>query len=264
MAVQAAKNVTKAKMKAGSPALGMIIRGMRSAEIVRIAKASGHDFVFVDRQHALFDLETVGQIAQAGLGCGVDVLVRVRSCDDADMPLLLDNGAMGIVVPDVNTAAEARRVVDACKYAPVGNRSAGGGATFFDFKPVPAGESLAAMNNETLVICMIETPEGVRNVDEIAATPGLDVLHVGCNDLLVRMGRPGDFGSAELADAIRRVIDAGRKHGVFVGVGGDKDVKRQAQYVRDGVRFVTTLNDISFLLAEATRFTADLRKAFEA
>src|SRR5437899_1247360 len=119
-------NPVKARMAAGDVALGMIVRLARSGDIARIAKTTGHDFIFIDRQHALFSLETVGHIAQAALGCGVAPLVRVRSCDDPDTSLLLDNGATGIVFPDVNSAADARRAVAACKFPPIGKRSVAG------------------------------------------------------------------------------------------------------------------------------------------
>src|SRR3954469_19413747 len=110
-------NPVKARMKAGQVALGMIVRLARSGDIARIARTTGHDFIFVDGQHALFSLETIGHIAQAALGCGVAPLVRVLSCDDPTTPLVLDNGAAGIVFPDIGTAAQARRAVDACKFA---------------------------------------------------------------------------------------------------------------------------------------------------
>src|SRR3954471_20066385 len=116
-------NPVKARMQAGDVSLGMIVRLSRSGDIARLAKTTGHDFIFIDMQHALFSLETVGHIAQAALGCGVAPLVRVRSCHDADTSVILDNGATGIIFPDVNSAADARAAVDACKFAPIGKRS---------------------------------------------------------------------------------------------------------------------------------------------
>src|SRR3954471_11273957 len=113
-------NPVKERMKAGQVALGMIVRLARSGDIARIAKTTGHDFIFMDGQHSLFSLETIGHIAQTALGCGVAPLVRVRSCDDPSIALILDNGATGIVFPDVNTPEQARRAVDACKFAPIG------------------------------------------------------------------------------------------------------------------------------------------------
>src|SRR5438105_6794035 len=162
-------NPVKARMQVGDVALGMIVRLSRSGDIALVAKTSGHDFIFIDGQHALFTLETVGHIAQAALGCGVAPLVRVRSCHDLDTSFILDNGATGIIFPDVNSVADARRAVEACKFAPVGKRSVSAGYPVFDLRPVPLAESVPALNAATLVVCMIETVEGLANVDEIAA-----------------------------------------------------------------------------------------------
>lgn len=113
------------RLQAGDVALGMPVRLGRSGDIARIAKSTGHDFLFIDCQHSLFNLETIGHIVNTAMSYGIAPLVRVRGIDDPDVSLLLDNGAMGIVYPDINTAAEAQRAVDACKFAqPAGARSA--------------------------------------------------------------------------------------------------------------------------------------------
>lgn len=254
------RNPALERMRAGDVALGLIVRLARSADIARIAKTTGHDFVFIDRQHAIFDLETIAQIAHAAMGCGVTALVRVRGPDDPDMSMLLDNGVGAIIVPDVNTADDARRAVNACKFAPVGRRSASAAYPMFEFRAQP--DALKILNQQTLLGCMIETAEGLRNIDAIAAVEGVDLLHIGCNDLLVDLGKPGQFGCPEMMDAVATLIAAARKHGRFAGLGGDRDLARQAQFIRDGVRFVTTQTDIAYLMAEATRKTAALREAF--
>ena len=249
------------RMRAGDVALGMNIRLGRSGDIASIARSTGHDFLFLDAQHAIFSIETLAHIAQAARGCGVAPLVRVRSCDDPDTSLLLDSGVTGIVFPDINTAAEARRAVDTCKFAPLGKRSVVGGYSLFDFRPMPLGEVVRILNEITLVVCMIETREGLENMEEIAAVEGIDVIHVGCNDLLADMGKPGAFGDPEAVAAVEHVIAVATAHGKFAGLGGDRDVGRQVQFIRKGVKFMTTHSDIGFLMAEASRRTAELRQA---
>jgi 2-keto-3-deoxy-L-rhamnonate aldolase RhmA len=256
-------NPVKARMQAGEVALGMIVRLARSGDIARVAKATGHDFIFIDGQHALFTVETIGHIAQVALGCGVAPLVRVRSCDDPNTPLVLDNGAMGIVFPDINTAAEAKRAVDACKFAPIGRRSVGAGYPQFDYRPVPLREAVPALNAATLVVCMIETREGLENVEAIAAVDGVDVVHVGCNDLLTAMGKPGAFGDPEVVAAVERVIAAAAKHGKYAGLGGERDMERQLAFIRKGVRFVTTQTDMGFLMAAASARTEQIRNGLK-
>ncbi|NKB60335.1 MAG: aldolase [Alphaproteobacteria bacterium] len=255
------ENPVKARMAAGEVALGMNVRMARSGDIARIAKSSGHDFLFIDMQHALFDVETVGHIANTALGCGIAPLVRVRSCDDPNTALLLDNGVTGIVFPDVNTADDARRGVAHAKFPPVGKRSAGGGYPNFNYEPIPVGEATARINDLTLVACMIETREGLENVEAIAAVDGVDVVHIGSNDLLIDMGKPGQFGDPEHIAAVDRIIAACATSGKIPGLGGERDLARQVDFIRKGVKFVTTQTDLKFLQAAATSHTEALREA---
>ena len=252
-------NPAKARMAAGEIALGMISRFARSGEIARIAKTSGHDFLFIDGQHSLYSRETINHLIQAALGVGVAPLVRVSGCHDAVAPILLDCGALGIVYPDVNTADDARAAVAACKFAPVGRRSVGGGYPQFNYQALPVPELTAAMNDAMLVVCMIETREGIANVEEIAEVEGVDVLLVGMNDLITDMGLPGGHGHPEVVAAVERVLTACRANGVFGGVGGDPDLARMAHYVTLGARFLPTQSDGAFLLREATRYAGSIR-----
>ena len=130
-------------------------------------------------------------------------------------------------LPGRELGCRARRAVNACKFPPVGKRSVGAGYPNFDFRPVPLTQAVPALNDSTLVVCMIETVEGLANVEAIAAVDGVDVLHVGCNDLLTAMGMPGKFGCPEIVAAIERVIAAAKKHGKFAGLGGERDMERQ-------------------------------------
>src|SRR5918996_670406 len=163
-----APNPLKELFKAGKVALGMNVRLGRSGDIARIAKTTGHDFIFIDAQHSLFTVETIGHIAQVALAIGIAPLVRVRSCDDPDTQVLLDNGVSGIVFPDVSTAAQAKRAVERAKFPPIGKRSVGGGYSIFDFRSVNTADAVPALQEHTIVICMIETKEGLDNVEEIA------------------------------------------------------------------------------------------------
>jgi 2-keto-3-deoxy-L-rhamnonate aldolase RhmA len=134
----------------------------------------------------------------------------------------------------------------------------------FDFRAIPTGEAVKAINDATLVVCMIETQEGLDNVEAIAAVEGVDVVHVGSNDLMTALGKPGEYGSPTHIAALDRVIAAAKKHGKIPGVGGDRNVERQMQFIRKGARFLTTNSDIAFMTAEASRVTGELRKALGA
>lgn len=249
------------RLRANQLALGLIVRLARSGDIARIARTSGYDFLFIDIQHAIFTLETISHIAQTALGCGVAPLVRVRSVTDPNVPVMLDGGVSGIVFPDVNTAEDAKRAVRACKFAPIGARSVTTGYPMFDYRPIPSRETIPVLNANTLVVCMIETQEGLRNIDAIAAVDGVDVLQVGLTDMLADMGKPGAYGDPQAMTAVKHVTQAALAHGKYAGVGGDNDLARQTQFIRDGARFISTQSDGALLMAAATRVTHDLRHA---
>jgi 2-keto-3-deoxy-L-rhamnonate aldolase RhmA len=255
------RNPALERMRAGDVALGMVVRLGRSGDIARIARSSGHDFIFIDMQHALYSVETIGHIAQAALGCGIAALVRVRSVDDPNMALLLDSGVTGIVVPDVSSVADAERAVALCRFAPTGRRSVSSLYPMFDFRAVPLTESMRSLDASTLLVCMIESVEGLEHATEIAAVAGVDVLHLGCSDLLADMGKPGAFDDPELAAAIARLISATRAQGKFAGLGGDRDPERQVRYIDQGIQFLTTQSDIGFLAAAAAQRTHSIRAA---
>src|SRR5688572_600032 len=168
--------------KQGKVALGLLTRLARSGDIARIAKSTGHDFIFIDAQHAAYNIETIASMAQTAHALGIAPLVRVRSCDDPQTQVFLDIGATGVVFPDVNTAAEAKRAVDRARFPPLGRRSAAGAYPLFDYRAISMADTVAAITENTLVGVMIETPEGLANVDAIAAVDGIDVIHVGLND----------------------------------------------------------------------------------
>jgi len=112
-------------------------------------------------------------------------------------------------------------------------------------------------------VCMIETREGVDNIDAIAAVEGIDVIHIGANDLLTALGKPGQFGDPEGTAAIEKIITSAVRHGKIAGVGGDRNIPRQLEYIRRGARFITTNSEIAFIMAEATRVTGELRRALQ-
>lgn len=257
----------KEQMARGEVALGLIVRAVRSPRIAPIAAASGHDFLFVDAQHGIFDLETVESIAGAASSSGLAVLVRVAGPDDDDIGRLLDCGAAGIVVPDVETAEQAAEAVSRCRFPPVGWRSVVSGWPSFGPEP-PAGlspaEAMTAADEATVVACMIESRAGLANLDEIAAVDGVDVLHVGCNDLAADMGIPGAYTDPQMAEAIASVVETCRRRGRFAGLGGDRDPARQASWVKAGVRFLTTGSDAGYLAEAARAKTADLRSRIQA
>jgi staphyloferrin B biosynthesis citrate synthase len=254
-------NPIKDKLRAGEVVLGITVRLGRSPDIAHIAKATDHDFIFIDGQHSIFNLETIIAIAHTAAAIGVAPLVRVRGIDDPDVSLLLDNGVSGIIYPDIATAAQARKAVDICKFPPLGRRSVVGGYPHFHYRAVPLSQSVPQLNEICLLVCMIESVEGLNNVEGIAAVPGIDVIHLGSNDLLANMGKAGKFDDPDIVAAQDRVVKAARSNGIFAGCGGNRDVERQVRAIERGAQFVTTQTDIGFLSAAAGQWTRAVRQA---
>jgi 2-keto-3-deoxy-L-rhamnonate aldolase RhmA len=171
---------------------------------------------------------------------------------------LLDNGAQGIVVPHVDTVEEAQRAVAYCKYPPVGTRSVAGAQPQFAFQNAPLGEATQIVNDETLVVVMLETPQAIANADSIAAVAGVDVVLIGTNDLCAEMGIPAQFANSKVEDAYRTVIAACRRHGVHPGMGGVYEPKLMEKYIKLGMRFILSGSDFSFIMAGGRERTSFL------
>jgi 2-keto-3-deoxy-L-rhamnonate aldolase RhmA len=260
--MSAVVNHAKRQLREGRLAIGMGLRQARTVDIAQLAKTAGFDWLFIDREHSSMGLDTAAQIAAASLAVGITPLVRVPGYEHYHASRMLDNGAQGVVVPHVDTAEQAKRIADHCRFPPVGHRSMGGGLQQTGFAPMPVGELARVVNEETLVVVMIESPQGVENCDAIAAVPGIDALLIGTNDLTFEMGIPGNFLDARVIDAYTRVIAACRKHGKFPGMGGMYTPELLERFIGMGARLVLAGSDFSFLMQAGTA-RASLVRGFE-
>src|SRR5438105_10632932 len=236
------------QLRAGKLAIGMGVRQARTVDIAQIIKTAGFDWIFIDGEHSSMDPDTAAQIASASLAVGVTPLVRVAGLEHWHASRMLDNGAQGVVVPHVDTASEAQRAAAACRFPPVGKRSMGGGLQQLGFASLPIGEAARIVNEETLVVVMIESPQGVINCEEIASIPGVDALLIGTNDLCFEMGIPGQFNDARVGEAYKRVIAACRKHGKFPGMGGMYTPELLERHIAMGVPLVLSGSAYSLLM----------------
>src|SRR5918992_1251564 len=247
------------QLRAGKLAIGLGVNQARTVGIATVAKTAGFDWLFIDGEHGSLDGDTIAQIATAALGAGVTPIVRVAGFEHWHASRMLDNGAQGVVFPHVDNSQEASRVANACRYPPVGKRSMGGALAQLGYASVPVGEAAGLMNEETLVVVMIESPEGVANAEEIAAVKGVDALLIGTNDLCFEMGIPGQFNDPRVADAYRKVIAACRKHGKFPGMGGMYTPELLERHIGMGVQLVLAGSDFSLLIQAASARAALVR-----
>jgi 4-hydroxy-2-oxoheptanedioate aldolase len=255
----AVRNNALERLRCGELALGFGIRLARSVEIAKAMKTAGFDWLFIDLEHGAMSIETAAALAIAGLDAGIAPLVRVPKGEYSMATRLLDNGALGIVVPHVETAAEAEAAVAALRYPPRGRRAVFTSQPHLDFRSVAPMDLMTSIDTATLIVAMAETATGVANAPAIAAVDGVDVLLVGTNDLCVDLGIPGELGHARIADAYADVIAACRRHGKWPGMGGIYEEGLMRRYVDMGCRFLQAGADLGFLLEAASRRTAFLR-----
>jgi 2-keto-3-deoxy-L-rhamnonate aldolase RhmA len=175
-------------------------------------------------EHSSLSVDCAVQIAASAADLGLEAWVRVPEQDYGVIGRLLDGGATGIVAPRVETAGEAQRVVDAARFPPRGQRSQIALLPQANYRRMPtAADLMSCADRATSVHILIESREGVRNADAIAAINGVDALHVGLNDLSVELGRVDDLRHPEVLDACGRVITAARCRGKLAVVGGASD-----------------------------------------
>ncbi len=202
-------NPFKRRLLAGEACTIFGVRSIRHPGIVALAQASGQDAIYLDFQHSPIDMEAAAGIFQAGLLGGVSVLARLSHLEPALIGRLIDSGAHGLLVADLRSAAHARELVQAALTAPRGDRSLG--LPIDPRFPGLTGPALMqAINDATLLVAMVESPEGIAAAEAIAAVEGIDALMVGSSDLSAALGVPGQFDHPRMLEAYQALAAACR------------------------------------------------------
>jgi 4-hydroxy-2-oxoheptanedioate aldolase len=244
-------NPVRTALAAGQLSIGIGIRGVRGVEIARMMKTAGFDWLFIDLEHGPTSIETVFSICVAALDAGIVPIVRVPAGERVLAARCLDSGALGIVMSHVDTAEDAKATVNALRFPPIGHRSVGGSYPQLGFRGGGADEVIPVLERATLLIATLETPKGVENAEAIAATPGIDALLIGGNDLSTEMGLPGQLGHPRMHEAVRHVVEACKRNGKAAGIGGVYQPDLLKTYIGLGMRMILSGSDISLLIAAA-------------
>ena len=255
------ENKTKQKLQNNELALGFGVHHLRTSATGMIAAAADHDWLFIDMEHGAISVHDAAQICVAALPTGITPIVRI--CADAldEGTRCLDNGALGVIVPHVDTVDQAKAIAQAFRYPPIGHRSWGGPPAAFRYDAPGNAEAQVALNEAVLVVAMIESPQAVANADAIAAVPGIDGLLIGTSDLTAELGISGQIGHAKVAEAYEKVGAACRKHGKSLGMGGVYDKENASRYIKGGARMILSGSDHNYILAGAKARTEVLRAA---
>jgi len=253
------RNTTKERLVAGELAIGIGLRQARTVDIAKVMKTAGFDWLFLDQEHSMMGLDDAASISCAAQDVGITPIVRVPGFEHHHAARALDGGAQGIVVPHVDTPEIAAAMVANCRYPPIGKRSITGSLPQLDFASIPLPEAARAVNDATLLVLMIETGEAVAKAAKIAATPGVDVLLVGANDLSMELGIPGELDHPDMVKALETIVEACRNAGIFPGLGGVYRQDLIERYVEMGYRLILAGSDLSLMLNAGKASTSAIR-----
>ena len=251
----------KKQLREGRPKLGLFLNS-HSPTVAEQLSHSGYDWLLVDTQHGPMSNEKLSAMLAAVSSGGAKSLVRVSGYQDrAGIQQSLDMGADGVLVPYINTAEEARQAISCCRYPTAGTRS-----VYFPQRSMNkagllgyAGEA----NENTIVALQVETADCIKNMDEIAAVPGVDLLFLGQNDLCMSMGLfekykfPDMYFSPELTAATDKLRAAAKRNNIILGLflfG----TSRVGEFLDKGFTLVGVGNDLHHILTQATAYVKDV------
>ena len=228
--------------------IGIQIRS-RSPLTAELMGICGFDFLYIDNEHWLCDEESIENMIRAAQLTGMTPLVRIPSHDPQAIGHFLDSGAMGIIIPHIDTYEQAKMVFEAGKFPPIGHRGASYTARASQYGIHRTSEEYMELSNRnTMIIPMIESVKGVNNIEAILDT-GINIIRIGRNDLSLDMGLQGKKDSKEFNDAVDHIISCAQKRNVPVGVstGNVEDVEDVFKLVKQGFTHISYSSDLGIM-----------------
>jgi 2-keto-3-deoxy-L-rhamnonate aldolase RhmA len=253
-------NPVKQALKDGKVQVGTWIHSLGAPQLPQVLATAGFDYVQIDMEHSAFSIETIGALCTAALHAGIVAVVRPPSGDAHHLVSRpIDNGAMGVLIPHVDTREQAEAAVRAVKFPPVGARGSQPPNVHSNFGATNAAEYMARSNEQSLLMVQIESEEAVANLDEILSLPGVDGATIGRGDLAAELGI-GDRDAPRILDAVEATIAACQRHGKFPGLLV-QNVDEAKAWIGKGVRYVTYAGETSILRRAAEAAVQEIRSA---
>lgn len=227
------------RWQAEEAAIGVTLP-LPSPELAELCGLMGFDFVLIDREHGAISLTDCTSLVRACQLAGVTPLVRVSHNDPTEILQALDVGAAGVMVPGIASSEEARRAVRSAHYAPLGDRGLAAARAAGWGLSVPPAEYVAQANAAVIVVLLVESLEGIRNLDEIARIAGVDAVFLGPSDLSQSMGFAGDVNHPEVVSELERALARIVACGKVAGINAPSGTKARDWVEQHGVRLIAT------------------------
>jgi len=252
------ENRVRRALQKGETVFGTMVQEMRTPSVAQALAAAGLDFLMIDLEHGAFDLETVADICQVARLAGIVPLVRASDHGYPWLARPLDVGAMGVMVPRVESRAQVEELAQMVRYPPAGRRGCAVTLRQTEFSRVPVQEWIAWANAETLFIAQIEERSAIEEIEGIVSVPGVDVALIGPNDLSISLGVPGQVDHPIMQEAMTRVVEAAARHGVASGLH-IADLSTLRAWQGRGMRFLMYSNEVGLMRQAAEQAARTVR-----
>lgn len=252
-------NSVKELWKAGKPAFGTWSTIVHHPRYIKLLAMTGMDFVVIEMEHSDYSIGEVGNMCLLAREAGIVPIVRVAGEDLHSYTRPLDAGAMGLVLPDVKSAADLDAILHYTKYHPRGKRILNLRGPHTDYIKTGSAERLVEINDQNLTIAMIESKAGLDNIEELCGVEGLDGIMVGPDDLSHDLGVPTDFQHPLMTEALEHIIDVCNRHDMVWG-WSCQDYAAAQKWLGRGMRWMPYRNDVAVLYDTFSEASVELKR----
>ena len=251
-------NKVKRALMNGEVQIGTWINVLRTPQIAQMVATAGFDFMYIDMEHSILSIETVGDLCCSALAAGLVPIVRPSGKDPHLLSRPLDGGAMGLLIPHLDTREEAEAVIKAVRYPPLGERGMNLTGVHTGFGKADGDAYIKSTHAETLLLVQIESDRGIGNLDEILSVDGIDGAVIGRADLSTDLGLPGQTNHPEVVRRVEMMIAACKRKGKIPGLLV-QDIASAKEWIAKGILLVPYANEVSLLVNAGARAVGEIR-----
>jgi 2-keto-3-deoxy-L-rhamnonate aldolase RhmA len=252
------ENILRKKLKKDNFVIGTMMQELRSPAVPILLANAGYDFIFIDMEHGAHNMETVADLIKVSRGIGLCPLVRVPDLQYHLISRCLDAGAQGFMVPRIETREQAQKAVSYSKYPPLGERGCSINKGHNDYRGGDLLEFISSANKENFVILQIERRAAIEDLDNILSVEGVDGAVLGPNDLAASYGVKNDLNSQFMNDIFQKVMETGKKYGVYTGMHIG-NLEKLIEWKNKGMQLITYNTYLGFLGAGAAAGIKELK-----
>jgi 2-keto-3-deoxy-L-rhamnonate aldolase RhmA len=248
----------RSRVKSREPVFGTLVVEFRAPAISQILASAGFDFLIIDMEHGSFDMHLVADMIQVARLSNIVPLVRPPSLTPHFLTKALDAGAIGLMLPHVETSSDVMSIVEAVRYPPEGKRGCSLGRAQTDYQSVKLASFIEKMNRETFLLIQIESRLGVENLDDILKVPGVDGILIGPTDLSIDLGIPDQLSNDLFVSTVKKIFAACEAHGIAPGIHANQ-IEFADYWMKSGAKIITYSSDYGFLAGSSRKAMEELK-----